>query len=171
MQSRFGLSGVGPAAADMALQACVEVAKALGWQPKEDSSEAELHRFQLKVEERAAELSLRISDAARRPSRAAVRQAIRECLFFEEEYQASVKDRAWFSRNRDRNFRARKPFIHETQRLSASYRQKAIVLRDHYEDCPVLLLITNVHYPVDWRSDIEIMQFVDCSHREFASVH
>jgi hypothetical protein len=60
---------------------------------------------------------------------------------------------------------------HERQRHSASYYQKAIVLRDQDKYYPVLSLITHVDYPVDWRSDIEIMQFVDCSDREFASVH
>ena len=59
---------------------------------------------------------------------------------------------------------------HERQRHSASYYQKAIVLRDQDKYYPVLSLITHVDHPVDWRSDIEIMQFVDCSDREFASV-
>ena len=152
----------------MALQACVEAADALGWHPREDSSEAEFQTFQLKAEEK---LRSTISDGARLPSPAAVRQAIRRCIFFEDAYQASIKDHAWFSRNQDRDVRARKPMTHERQRLSASYHQKAIVLRDQDKYYPVLLLISHADYPVDWRSDIEIMQFVDCSDREFASVH
>jgi hypothetical protein len=163
--------GVSREAADLALQACVEAADALGWHPREDSSEAEFQTFQLKAEERAAELRSTISDGARLPSPAAVRQAIRRCIFFEDAYQASIKDHAWFSRNQDRDVRARKPMTHERQRLSASYHQKAIVLRDQDKYYPVLLLISHADYPVDWRSDIEIMQFVDCSDREFASVH
>jgi len=146
-------------------------ANALGWQPQENSSEAEVQTFQLKAEERAAELRLGTSDLARRPSPAAVRQAIRECIFFQDAYEASLKDGRWFSRNQDRDFRIRKPMTHERQRLSASYHQKAIVLWDQDRYYRVLLLISHVNHPVDLRSDIEIMQFIDCSDREFASVH
>jgi hypothetical protein len=73
----------------LALQACVEVANALGWQPREDSSEAEFQTFQLKAEEK---LRSTISDGARLPSPAAVRQAIRQYIFFEDAFQASIKD-------------------------------------------------------------------------------
>jgi hypothetical protein len=174
MQSRFGLSGFSPEAAALAMEAYGEGAKDLGWQSAEHLSEAETQILLLKIEERAAELLLRISDASKRPSFAAVRQAIRASVFFHEGFLAFEMDRAWFSKHRDRRFRARDPLAHESQPHSAKFRQKAIVVRDQNsegEDYPVLVLITHAHYRVDWTNETEIMQFIDCSNREIASLH
>src|SRR5262245_54538802 len=101
MQSKFGFLQIGKVAADLALAACVEVANALGWDAKEHHSEAEYQILMSVAEERAEEFRLSISDASKRPSFVAVRQATRDCIFFGEGYRAYEKDRAWFSGNRN----------------------------------------------------------------------
>jgi hypothetical protein len=175
MELRFGLPKVGSEAAELGLVACVEVEEALGWSAKVHHSEAEIQTWLLKACERAAELRLEISDASKRPSFAALRQAIRNCIFSGERYNAFRKDCAWFSKNWDRRILAREPFAHETQPHSAKYRQKAIVVRDQNGEAedyyPLLLLITHVDHSVDWTNETEIIQLIDCCNREIASLH
>ena len=105
MQSLPNLLPTAPGAAELAFQACVQAAEALGWLCKKNFSDAEHRILRLKSEERAAELRDEISDASKRPSLAALRQAVKECIFFYKGFQASEKDRRWFSKNSDCQFR------------------------------------------------------------------
>jgi hypothetical protein len=176
MELRFGLPKVGSEAAELGLVACVEVEEALGWSAKVHFSEAEFQTWFLKACERAEELRLEIFDASKRPSFAAVRQAIRDCIFSGQRFKAMTEDRAWFSKNSDHRILARGPLPHEAQPHSAKYRQKAIVVRDQNGEpkdyyYPLLLLITHVNHSVDWTNETEIIQLIDCSNREIASLH
>ncbi len=96
-------------------------------------------------------------------------------IFFREEFQAFKKDRAWFSKNRDCQFRVRRALPHEKEPHSNTYRSIAIVLREPNgeggEDHPVLVSVTHLDYQVDLTDETKIGQAVDWSGREIAPRH
>ena len=148
--------------------------KRLGGFVKKNFSDAEHRILRLKSEERAAELRQEISDASQRPSLAALRQEVKECIFFYEGFQASEKDRRWFSKNSDCRFRVRRALPHETEPHSNIYRSIAIVLRQpdgQGEYHPVLVSVTHLNHQLDWTDDTEIEQAVDWSGGEIAGLH
>ena len=103
----------------LALQACAQAATILGWPNKTNLSEAEIEILRRKSEEKAIELRDQISDPAKRPRLAALRKAIKGCIFFEDEVQAAELDRAWFSKNDDHRFRVRAALPHEIRTASS----------------------------------------------------
>ncbi len=174
MQSLPNLLPNAPGAAELAFQACIQAAEALGWLRKKNFSDAEYRILRLKSEERAAELRQEISDASQRPSLAALRHKVKECIFFKEDFQAFEKDRRWFLKNRDCRFRVRFALPHETEPHSNTYCSIAIVLREpdgQGEDHPVLVIVTHVNHQVDWTDDTEIERAIDWSGREIAGLH
>ena len=65
----------------LALQACAQAARTLGWPNKTNLSEAEIEILRRKSEEKAIELRDQISDPAKRPRLAALRKAIKGVHF------------------------------------------------------------------------------------------
>ena len=160
----------------LALQACAQAARTLGWPNKTNLSEAEIEILRRKSEEKAIELRDQISDPAKRPRLAALRKAIKGCIFFEDEVQAAELDRAWFSKNDDHRFRVRAALPHESEpHHRSAYRSIAIVLREpdgEGEYNPVLVCVTRVNHAVDWENDDEIERVINWwSSREIAPLH
>ena len=160
----------------LALQACAQAARTLGWPNKTNLSEAEIEILRRKSEEKAIELRDQISDPAKRPRLAALRNAIKGCIFFEDSCQAAERDRAWFSKNDEHRFRVRMALPHETEpHHRSAYRSIAIVLREpdgEEEYNPVLVCVTRVNHAVDWKNDDEIEHVINWwSGREIAPLH
>src|SRR5262245_52290645 len=138
----------------LALQACAQAAHSLGFSKGQWLSEAEIPLLRWMAEEKVVKLRDQISDPAKRPTLAALRQAIKECIVFHEECRTADKDAAWFSKLQDRRFRVRAALPHESlPHHPDAFRSIAIVRREldgGAEYHPVLECAVHVNHIGDW---------------------
>ena len=175
MQSLLSSYPISDKAYPLALQACAQALQSLGLSHKRELSAADIPALRWKAEERVVKLRDQIPDPAKRPTLAALRQAIKECILFPEGCPAADRDAAWFSKHRDRRFRARAALPHESlPHHRNAYRSIAIVCRELDGGAgyhPVLECAVHVDHIVDWKNDSEIAQVIDLSGRKDAPLH